>query len=106
MLTGPACHSRRSWGTCSDASFYLRVKEGVCNRGSSMGAELPMYAQCIAHACDRVRLASTVGGHGGPVVRARALPTRANAPSIHHRSCARAFLHIARGAAKWSASMS
>eukprot|EP00959_Pyramimonas_sp_CCMP1952_P327460 6855296-Pyramimonas_sp.AAC.1 len=71
-----------------------------------MGAAWPMHAQCIAHACDRVRLASTVGSHRGPVVRARALPARASAPSIHYRSCARAFLHIARGAAKWSASVS
>eukprot|EP00959_Pyramimonas_sp_CCMP1952_P002063 42339-Pyramimonas_sp.AAC.1 len=71
-----------------------------------MGAEWPMYAQCIAHVCDRVCLASNVGGHGGPVVRARALPARANALSIHCRSCARAFLRITRGAAKWSASVS
>eukprot|EP00959_Pyramimonas_sp_CCMP1952_P356631 7468512-Pyramimonas_sp.AAC.1 len=68
-----------------------------------MGAEWPMNAPCIAHVRDRVRLASNVGGHGGPVARARVLPARASAPSIHYRSCVRAFLHIARGVAKWSA---
>eukprot|EP00959_Pyramimonas_sp_CCMP1952_P215166 4502339-Pyramimonas_sp.AAC.1 len=63
-----------------------RAKEGVCNGGSSMWAEWPI--------------------HGEPVTRARALPARANAPSIHYRSRVLAILHIARGAAKWRASVS
>eukprot|EP00959_Pyramimonas_sp_CCMP1952_P356933 7474072-Pyramimonas_sp.AAC.1 len=71
-----------------------------------MGAEWPMYAQCIAHVGDRVRLASNAGSHWWPVIRARALPARAHAPSIHYRSCVRTFLHIARGSAEWSASVS